>query len=164
MTEDRNMGIIPIAEQGMGILPDVTRPVKIDPMEMGKNIIKNKVIETVGRKVGLPQLGQLIGLSSFYSSPLGMTLLGPLGFGIAALGGGIKNRFDQYKQKKETQKIIQKESVKDLQDRINKGQFGSNTPTPQDDRRGGQYEGGGGGMSANQSTGTSAERGAALHG
>ena len=87
MIEDRNMGIIPIAEQGMGILPDVNTPNRIDPIEIGKNIIKNKAIETVGRKVGLPQIGQIMGLSSFYSSPLGMTLLGPLGFGIAALGG-----------------------------------------------------------------------------
>ena len=163
MVEDRNMGIIPLANQEIGMFPE-NRPIEIpSPVTIGKNIAKQKAFEVIGRKVGLPQLGQVMGLSSFYSTPLGMTLLGPLGFGIAALGGGIRDRFRAYRQAKDTRKAIQRESVRDLQERINKGQFGSNTPTPQDAGRGGQYEGGRS-MSANQSTGTSAERGAALHG
>ena len=42
-------------------------------------------------------------------------------------------------------RAINREEVRDLQDRMDKGQFGSTTPTPQDERRGGQYTGGGGG-------------------
>jgi hypothetical protein len=165
MIEDRNMGIIPLAEQQLGILPNEGRSVDLpSPIEIGKNIVKQKAFETIGRKVGLPALGQVLGLNSLYSNPFGMALLGPIGLGIAALGGGIRDKFVNYKQAKQTRRAIQRESVRDLQDRIDKGQFGSNKPTSQDDRRGGQYEGGGGGMSANQSTGTSAERGGALHG
>ena len=42
-----------------------------------------------------------------------------------------------------TKEAINREEVRDLQDRMDKGQFGSTTPTPQDARRGGQYDGGG---------------------
>ena len=167
MVEDRNMGIIPLANQEIGMFPE-NRPIEIpSPVTIGKNIAKQKAFEVIGRKVGLPQLGQVMGLSSFYSTPLGMTLLGPLGFGIAALGGGIRDRFRAYRQAKDTRKAIQRESVRDLQERINKGQFGSNTPTPQDDRRGGQYSGGsqGGGRSnAARNAGTEAARGGGFGG
>ena len=45
-------------------------------------------------------------------------------------GAALKNQ-----AKKEQQAAINRESVRDLQGRIDKGQFGSNTPTPQDKAR-----------------------------
>ena len=167
MIEDRNMGIIPLAEQQMGILPD-REPVQVpSPFEIGKNIIKQKAYERIGQKVGLPALGQVLGMNSMLSNPFALSLLGPVGLGIAALTGGIRSRFNSYKMGKETKKAIQRESVGDLQGRINKGEFGSNTPTPQDAGRGGQYSGGsqGGGRSAaSRSAGTEAARGAGFGG
>ena len=87
---------------------------------------------------------------------------------------GIENIQDPYKDifgniNTETQAAITRESVRDLQDRIDAGQFGSTTPTDQDARRGGQYDGGGGkngggGFSGHGGYGSSAERGGALHG
>jgi len=62
---------------------------------------------------------------------------------------------------RQTRTAINREQVRDLQDRIDKGEFGSTTPTPQDAGRGGQYDGGGGKTSGGFS---SSERGAALHG
>ena len=167
MIEDRNMGIIPLAEQELGIYPEGGNVTFPSPIEIGKNIAKQKALETIGRKVGLPALGQVLGMNQLYSNPFGMALLGPVGLGIAALGGGIRDRFLSYRQGKETKKAIQRESVRDLQDRIDKGEFGSNTPTPQDDRRGGQYTGGsqGGGRSnAARAAGTEAARGAGFGG
>ena len=61
----------------------------------------------------------------------------------------VENIQDPYKDifgniNTETQAAITRESVRDLQDRIDAGQFGSTTPTAQDARRGGQYGGGDG--------------------
>jgi|TARA_R100001460_G_scaffold28981_1_gene57729 hypothetical protein len=168
INNNNNMGIVPLAnEQNLGILPE-RGPVELpSPFEIGKNIAKQKALETIGRKVGLPALGQVLGMNSLYSNPFGLALLGPVGLGIAALGGGIRDRFMNYRQAKETKKAIQRESVSDLQGRIDKGEFGSNTPTPQDDRRGGQYSGGsqGGGRSnAARNAGTEAARGGGFGG
>ena len=49
---------------------------------------------------------------------------------------------------RQTKAAINREQVRDLQNRIDKGDFGSPTPTPQDDRRGGQYDEGIGSISA----------------
>ena len=61
----------------------------------------------------------------------------------------IQNIQDPYKNitgvlNTATQAAITRESVRDLQDRIDAGQFGSTTATAQDARRGGQYGGDGG--------------------
>jgi hypothetical protein len=50
------------------------------------------------------------------------------------LAGKVGNFLDP---QRETREAIARESVRDLQDRIDKGQFGSPTPTPQDAARGG---------------------------
>jgi len=58
-------------------------------------------------------------------------------FAIPFVAGAALNNQAQKKQ----EAAINRESVKDLQGRIDKGEFGSVTPTPQDARRGGQYDG-----------------------
>jgi len=50
------------------------------------------------------------------------------------LGGALKS-----KAGKQQQAAINRESTSDLQNRIDKGEFGSNAPTAQDDRRSSQY-------------------------
>jgi len=66
------------------------------------------------------------------------------------LAGKVGDFFDP---QRETREAISRESVRDLQDRIDKGQFGSPTPTPQDARRGGQYNSGGGGKGGGKGKG-----------
>ena len=114
-------------------------------------------------KLGIMDLVQA---KNFFSNP---SFIGGLSFVPFALGG-LKSLFsnikDPYKSvfgglNRQTREAINRESVRDLQDRIDKGQFGSTTPTPQDARRGGQYDGSGGRTSGGFS---SSERGAALHG
>ena len=56
----------------------------------------------------------------------------------SSLFGRSKTMADYLAAKRE-QKAIQREEVRDLQQRIDAGQFGSNTPTPQDQGRTGQY-------------------------
>tara|TARA_R100001509_G_scaffold101868_1_gene59773 strand:- start:90 stop:695 length:606 start_codon:yes stop_codon:yes gene_type:complete len=85
-------------------------------------------------------------------------------FALPFIAGGILNQ----KEEKQQQAAINREEVRDLQTRIDKGEFGSNTPTPQDDYRGGgQYSTGNTKSSSGGSKSggfSSAERGAALHG
>ena len=115
-------------------------------------------------KLGIMDLVQA---KNFISNP---SFLGGLSFVPLALGG-LKNLFsnikDPYKSafgglNRQTRAAINREQVRDLQDRIDKGQFGSKTPTPQDARRGGQYDGGGGSKTGGGFS--SSERGASLHG
>jgi len=124
------------------------------PMEVFKNIAKQKALETVGKKIGLPALGQVLGMNALYSNPFGMALLGPVGAGISSLFGGIKQKFANYKN----QKNIARESNKNLQERIDKRQFGSVTQTPQDFQKTNQYtapdgQGNGGGGFTSQDAG-----------
>jgi hypothetical protein len=138
------------------------------------NMAKQKAIDVAASKLGLPALGKAFGLSSTLTGPLGFGFLGPAGLGIGALTGfnnrlqtstfGRSKTIADYLQAKRTEKAIRREQTRDLQDRINKGQFG--TVTTRDAYRGGQYSGGDGrgGSGGNASTGSSAERGAALHG
>ena len=161
-----NQGIAPL-----GFQKPQTTPLP-DFGQIARNVIKNKAIDYVGKKVGLPALGTVLGLGQSFVNPLGLAAFGPAGLGIGALQNinqsiqgstfGRSATIADFLAAKRTQKAIARDEKRDLQDRINKGQFG--TVTPQDAARGNQYEGGGGGMSANASTGTSAERGAALHG
>jgi hypothetical protein len=53
------------------------------------------------------------------------------------------NVADFFNPQRETQRAINREEVRDLQDRIDKGQFGSTTPTPQDKARGDHSRSGG---------------------
>jgi len=87
-----------------------------------------------------------------------MAAVGP--FAIPFIVGGALRS----KANKEQQASINRESTRDLQNRIDAGQFGSNVFTPQDERRSGQYNqpsSEGNGLSGGFD---SAERGAALHG
>ena len=134
------------------------------------NMAKKKAMDAIGSKLGLPAISNLLGVNTTIG-PLGFGFLGPASLGIGALRGlnnqiqtstfGKSKTFQDYLQAKRTQKAIQREQTRDLQDRINKGDFGGTTS--KDDYRGNQY-GGNGGSGSNTSTGSSAERGAALHG
>ena len=128
------------------------------------NNLYNTLTQPRFGKLGIMDLMQA---KNFFSNP---SFLGGLSFVPLALGG-LKSLFsnikDPYKSafgglNRQTREAINRESVRDLQDRIDKGQFGSTTPTPQDARRGGQYDGGGG--SKTGAGFSSSERGAALHG
>jgi hypothetical protein len=74
-------------------------------------------------------------------------------------GAALKNQ-----AQKEQQAAINRESVRDLQGRIDKGQFGSNTPTPQDKARtdyGGSRSGGSKGSIGSRGEGMSGYGGGA---
>jgi len=94
--------------------------------------------------------------SSAYSALTGGSLLSVVApFAIPFIAGAALNNQAQ----KEQEAAINRESVRDLQGRIDKGQFGSNTPTPQDARRGGQYDG-----RSTQSKGSVGSRGSGMSG
>ena len=117
-----------------------------DIVEMGRNIAINKAIDFGVQKLGLPSIiGPAI---STVVNPMSMTAFGlnPLS-GIAALNTGLQSSLfgrsatiADYLEAKRAQKAIQRESVKDLQERMDRGEFGSTTPTPQDKARTGQYD------------------------
>ena len=106
------------------------------------NMAKNAALNYVGQKVGLPGIGKVMGFNSLISNPIGLTALGPVGIGIGALTGIAQNSLfgrsatiADYLEAKRAEKAAQKVEVKELQDRIDKGEFGSVTPTPQDKYR-----------------------------
>ena len=72
----------------------------------------------------------------------------------------VGNALNNLGNKKRVNDAIARESVSDLQYRIDKGEFGSNTPTPQDDRRTSQYTD----VSTAQSTGSIGSRGSGMEG
>ena len=76
-----------------------------------------------------------------------------IGRGIGSLVSNIQNPYTNMfgQLNKETQSAITREEVRDLQNRIDRGDFGGKA-------------GGGGGFSGRGGYGTSAERGGALHG
>jgi len=148
--------------QPMGLAPNEPN---IDIKQIGKdvatNVLKNEVMKKLGLKaIEANVLGSVVGVNPFtLSNPIGAlyTVGSLLPDNVKGIAEVLRNK----RANKTVNKAIQRESVRDLQGRINKGEFGSNTPTPQDDRRGGQYDGGGRKTSAGFS---SSERGAALHG
>ncbi len=121
--------------------------------QAGSNILKNKAADLFAKKIGIESLPQ----GSFFGNTMLTNAAAPVALfsGISAIKNKIANR--------NLMAALNRESTRDLQRQIDAGTYGSNTPTPQDAGRT-NYGGGGGGMSSNQSTGTSAERGAALHG
>ena len=87
---------------------------------------------------GITGLPGLLTAASFFVNPIG-----------TVLGYGLKKGYENYKNpytnvfgnlNKETEEAIAREEVRDLQDRIDAGEFGSVTPTDQDARRAGQYD------------------------
>ena len=174
-TANESLGMTPMGIQqdtvgisGLGFQPTGIPDIK----EIGKNIAINKAIDYGVAKLGLPKVaGTILGTAVTPGLALGfMPGLNPLS-GIAALSNKMQSSLfgrsatiADYLQAKRTQKAIQKESVRDLQREIDQGKFGSVTPTAQDARRGGQYTGDNGGGKSAGGYGSSAERGAALHG
>jgi len=141
---NQTMGLPILLPEGENNMIDPNPPIQFpSPSVILKNIAKQKAFETVGRKVGLPALGTVLGMNSLYSNPLGIAALGPIGIGLGALSSGIRNKYIAYKNFK----AINREATKDLQNRIDKGQFGSVKPSNQELQKTTQYEGDGGGGS-----------------
>ena len=91
------------------------------------NVVRNKIMEAAAKKMGIEQLGlagqipAIGGLIQAYAPPvLGLT-------GLAAIKNKIASRG--------LQDAMRRESTRDLQQRIDKGDFGSNVPTSQDAAR-----------------------------
>jgi len=85
----------------------------------------------------------LVNTGKFFSNPtFSSTIFSPFApLAIKGITSLVSNIRDPYKSafgglNKATREAINRESVRDLQDRIDKGQFGSTTPTPQDAARG----------------------------
>ena len=165
----------------------VTQPVKDTVSEVSKSFFKfdfeketpsakksagNIISENIGayndfveNKLGIPSSIQNV--ARVGSAISGFGTYGVIGaiapFAIPFVAGAALNN----KAQKEQEAAINRESVRDLQGRIDKGNFGSNTPTPQDKART-DYGGGSSSKSAGSSSKSggfdSAERGAALHG
>jgi len=154
-----DVGIAPLQTLGMSnnLVAEPTPNIQDMVKTAGANILKNKAAELFSKKMGIQTIPQ----GSFFGSSMLTGAAAPVALfsGISA----IKNKIANRNLNAMTMAAINRESTNELQRQIDAGTYGSNTPTPQDAGRGGQY-GGGAGMSSNQSTGTSAERGAALHG
>ena len=120
------------------------------------NAINNFYNQLTTPRFGSLGIMDLISTGKFAANP---SVLGGIFSPIGALAiGGLKSLFsnirDPYKSafgnlNRQTREAINREQVRDLQDRIDKGQFG--TVTPQDARRSNQYKGNGEG--AGSSTG-----------
>ena len=115
---------------------DFEKPTE-NAFEKADNIISKNIEaynDFVEEKLGIPagvQTAFRIG-SSAYSALTGGSLLSVAApFAIPFIAGAALNNQAQ----KEQEAAINRESVRDLQGRIDKGQFGSNTPTPQDKAR-----------------------------
>ena len=135
------------------------------------NTFNNFYNQLTTPRVGNLGIMDLVNTGRFAANP---SFLGGIFSPIGALAvGGLKSLFsnikDPYKSafgglNRQTRAAINRDQVRDLQDRINRGDFGSTTPTPQDAGRGGQYNGGGSNTSSRSGGFSSSERGAALHG
>jgi len=154
-----DVGIAPLQSLGMSnnLAPEPIPDLSSMAKEVGVNIIKNKAADLFAKKIGLETLPQ----GSFFGGSMLANAAAPVALfsGISA----IKNKIANRNLNAMTRAAVNRESTNELQRQIDAGMYGSNTPTPQDAGRT-NYGGGGRGMSSNQSTGTSAERGAALHG
>jgi|TARA_E500000318_G_scaffold44695_1_gene42241 hypothetical protein len=132
------------------------------------NTLNNFYNQLTTPRIGNFGIMDLVNTGKFMANPSFLGgVLSPIGaFALGGLKSLFSNIKDPYKNafgglNRQTRTAINREQVRDLQDRIDKGEFGSTTPTPQDAGRGGQYDGGGGKTSGGFS---SSERGAALHG
>ena len=165
----------PMVNQDLNLAPQ-EGPVMIPTLkEIATNVAKDRVRNYALQKIGSEGLkskvlgkaldfvipgNQFVGLASLASGLMGGPEINPIGAlqnlntqVQSSLFGRSKTMAD-YLAAKRAQKSIQRESVKDLQDRIDKGEFGSTKATPQDTRRSGQYTGGdGGGKSSSKSGG-----------
>jgi hypothetical protein len=173
-----NMGVNQIQQDPM---PTGLPSLKDIAENVAKNVAKQKAKEFAISK-GLPTLvGDVVFGNPMLSAPLGIAGLGPAALGIGALQNvsanlqsslfGRSKTIADFLQAKRDQKLAMQVANRGAikQNQLLSERLAKAPVTLQDTRRGGQYEnqggqGGQGGMSANASTGTSAERGAALHG
>lgn len=143
--------------QPMGIATLGPEPVFIpDARTIAQNIIKQKALDTIGRKVGLPALGRVMGFDPLLSSTLGLSALGPVGLGIGALQN-VNNRLQSstfgrsatissYLANKRAEKAAKRDFERDKQGDVRTvpARIMNIQPTAQDTARG-QGGGGGGG-------------------
>jgi len=148
---------------------DFEKPTE-NAFEKAENIISKNIgayNDFVESTLGIPssvQSAVRIGSSAYAALTGGSLVSVAAPFAIPFVFGAALNNQAQ----KQQEAAISRESTRDLQYRIDKGEFGSVTPTPQDKYRGGgQYSGGNTKSSSGGSKSggfSSAERGAALHG
>jgi len=149
-----------------------TGGINLPPLEdIAKNIALDRAKNYAIKKIGLEGLAgnvvkglfPQIGLASFLPENVNpINALANLNTQVQSSLFGRSATMSDYLAAKRNQKAIQREEARDLQQRIDAGQFGSNTPTPQDQGRTGQYSSS---KSSGKSSGfSSRERGAALHG
>lgn len=98
MYDDMNQGIAPLVNGPINFNTpnEIVLPA---PRQVLGNVIKNQAIEYAGKKLGINQLGQVLGLGQYLGNVFGLGL-NPLGVGIGALAGGIRQRFNAYRQNK----------------------------------------------------------------
>ena len=127
------------------------------------NVI-DKFYKDYTRPIGDSNLGimNLVQAGRFFSNPTFTSgLFSPIGtLAIGGLRSLFSNIKDPYKSafgnlNRQTREAINRDRIIDLQQRINKGEFGSNVPTPQDEARGSSGGGGAGnyGMPGRAATG-----------
>ena len=149
--------------QPMGIEPLITeeKPQLPNFKEMALNVAKNKAMEYAANKVGL-NMAQASGLARLVG--IGSSIFAPLGLASALTGRSLG--ISDYLANRRAQKEARRLRLNDPQGNVTTYPVGimAMQPTAQEAYRAGQYNRGNGGMTSNQSTGTSAERGAALHG
>ena len=143
--------------------------VNLPPLkEIALNILEDRAKNYVINKAGLKGLqgnilkgivNPYVGIASMMPGNINpINALANLNTQVQSSLFGRSKTMSDYLAAKRNQKAIQREEARDLQQRIQAGQFGSNVPTPQDEARTGQY-------SSSKSSGfSSRERGAALHG
>jgi|DEB0MinimDraft_6_1074348.scaffolds.fasta_scaffold58996_2 hypothetical protein len=168
-TANESLGIAPMGIQDQFDITGVgtTGPVGIPNIgQMAKNIAINKAIDYGVKKAGLPAItGNILGTA--ITGPLALTSFLPSQYnpfsGIAALNTGIQSSLfgrstsiAGYLQAKRDQKAreaaARRGEIKQLQKDIDTGKYG------------GGDKAGGGGFKGEGGYGSSAERGAALHG
>jgi len=147
LTNDNvNRGIAPLFDQPMGLLPQQNQV--FNPQNILRNIITDKALNKVGSQVGINQLANVLGVTGTLGSVFGFGA-NPLALGIGALVGGIKNRYNAYKQTKRDavarDQAANRGATKQLQLAIDRGDYdgpsGSDAAAAaaQDAQRGGQY-------------------------
>jgi hypothetical protein len=138
----------PMVNQNLNLLPE--GGINLPPIkEIAGNIIQDRLKEYALRKAGLEGLkgnvlrgivNPYVGIASMMPGNINpINALTNLNTQMQSSLFGRSKTMSDYLAAKREQKAIQREEVRDLQQRIDAGQFGSNTPTPQDQGRTGQY-------------------------
>ena len=114
MYDDMNQGIAPLVNDSIDF-NTTGRVILPEPRQVLGNVIRNQAIEYAGKKLGINQLGQVLGLGQYLGNVFGMGLgLNPVSVGIGALAGGIRNRFNAYRQVKRDQRARKEAAARGL--------------------------------------------------